>query len=46
MPVGRSFWMLSISVRTARITSSELALGSTQMPMKTASSPEKRTSES
>ena len=44
MPVGSSFWMMSISLRTRSMTSSELAFGSTQTPMKTAVSPEKRTS--
>jgi hypothetical protein len=44
MPVGNSFWICSISVRTRLITSTELAFGKTQMPMNTAFCPEKRTS--
>ena len=44
MPVGRSFWICSISVLTRFTTSIELAFGKTKMPMKTARCPEKRTS--
>ncbi len=44
MPVGRSAWIDAISFRTFAMTSSELALGKTQTPMKTAFLPEKWTS--
>ena len=44
MPVGSSFLICSISTRTRLMTSIEFALGKTQMPMKTACCPEKRTS--
>ena len=44
MPVGSSFWICSSSARTRLITSIEFAFGKTQMPMKTAFWPEKRTS--
>ena len=40
---GSSFWMEAISARTRLMTSSELALGSAQMPMKTAVWPVKAT---
>ena len=43
-PLGSSFWISSISTRTALMTSIELAFGSAQMPMNTAVWPEKRTS--
>ena len=44
MPVGSSFWICSISVRTRLTTSIEFAFGRTKMPMKTARCPVKRTS--
>ena len=44
IPAGSSAWMPGIASRTRLITSSVLAVGSTQMPMKTAVSPLKRTS--
>ncbi len=44
MPLGSSFLMLSTSLRTRAMTSTELALGSTHTPMNTAFLPEKRTS--
>ena len=43
-PVGSSLWILAISSRTRLMTSSALALGSTQTPMKVARSPDMRTS--
>ena len=46
MPAGNSAWMPGIVSRTWRITSSELAVGSTHTPMNTAVSPLKRTSSS
>ena len=46
IPVGNCAWMPGIASRTLLITSSELAVGSTQTPMKVAVSPLNRTSES
>ena len=46
MPAGSRASMPFISSRTRAITSSELAEGSTQMPMKVAVWPSKRTSSS
>ncbi len=46
MPAGSCASMPFISVRTLPITSSALAEGSTQMPMKVAAWPSKRTSSS
>ena len=44
IPAGSCAWMPGIASRTRPITSSVLAVGSTQMPMKIAVSPLKRTS--
>ena len=44
MPAGSCAWISGIASRTRAITSSELAVGSTQMPMKVAVWPLKRTS--
>ena len=44
IPEGSCFAMSGSSARTALMTSSEFAVGSTQMPMKVAFCPEKRTS--
>ena len=44
MPAGSCAWMPGIASRTCAITSSELAVGSTQTPMNVAVSPLKRTS--
>ena len=44
MPVGSSVWMISSSLRTRAMTSTEFALGSTHTPMNVALVPEKRTS--
>ena len=46
MPEGSSRWTSVIVARTFLMTSSVFAVGRTQMPMKTARLPEKRTSES
>ena len=46
MPTGSWRSMSGMSLRTSRITSSELAVGSTQTPMNVARSPSKRTSAS
>ena len=44
MPTGSCAWMSGSAARTRLMTSSALALGSTQMPMKVAVCPLKRTS--
>ena len=44
IPRGNCAWISGIAARTLPITSSELAVGSTQTPMKVAVSPLKRTS--
>ncbi len=46
IPLGRSFWIDCISLRTRAMTSSEFAFGRTQTPMNVAFLPENRTSES
>ena len=46
MPAGNCAWMSFIASRTRPMTSSELAVGSTQIPMKVEFCPLKRTSES
>ena len=46
MPAGSRSWMPFSSSRTRAITSSELAEGSTQTPMKVAVWPSNRTSSS
>ena len=46
MPAGSCAWIAGISSRTWRMTSSELAVGSTQTPMNVAVWPLKRTSSS
>ena len=44
IPAGSWAWISGIAARTLAITSRELAVGSTQMPMKVAVWPLKRTS--
>ncbi len=44
MPAGSWAWISGMASRTWPITSRVLAVGSTQMPMKVAASPLKRTS--
>ena len=44
MPTGSCFWISGMAARTPLMTSSELAVGSTQMPMNVAFCPSKRTS--
>ncbi len=46
IPSGSCAWISGRAARTRLITSRELAVGSTQMPMKVADWPLKRTSES
>ena len=46
IPVGSCAAISGIASRTRPITSSEFAVGSTQMPMNVAASPLKRTSSS
>ena len=46
IPAGSCAWMPCIASRTRPMTSSELAVGSTQTPMNVAVSPLKRTSSS
>ena len=44
IPVGSCAWIAGSSARTRLMTSSELAVGRTQMPMNVADSPLNRTS--
>ena len=46
IPAGSCAWIPGIASRTRPMTSSALAVGSTQTPMKVAVSPLKRTSSS